>query len=315
MDSDARSQTGELPEDDGKSALRKRIQAIQNQADISQALKAQLIHQVMTEEYYQQSPHAHDGTMGMRPESPSGRSVRSVHSVKSARSAQSYGREQSSNRDRDSFGPLQTAFKFLAGEGGFGDEDALNIHVTEEDLKPTHVPKTAPKRDEYGVRELDVNLAYVIAQGLQPEEETEDLDENGQPVLRLGCKHYRRNVKLQCAACDRWYTAYRETSYKCPVCNKSCVNMEIQFRNLDIAIATQPMPDEYQDARAVISCNDCSAKSQTRYHWLGLKCSVCHSYNTVEHKLLHMPGGNDDEDEEEPRAATGSSDANEGAQG
>lgn len=206
MDSDARSQTGELPEDDGKSALRKRIQAIQNQADISQALKAQLIHQVMTEEYYQQSPHVHDGTMGMRPESPSGRSVRSVHSVKSARSAQSYGREQSSNRDRDSFGPLQTAFKFLAGEGGFGDEDALNIHVTEEDLKPTHVPKTAPKRDEYGVRELDVNLAYAIAQGIQPEEETEDLDENGQPVLRLGCKHYRRNVKLQCAACDRWYT-------------------------------------------------------------------------------------------------------------
>lgn len=90
--------------------------------------------------------------------------------------------------------------------------------------------------------------------------------------------------------------------------------MEIQFRNLDIAIATQPMPDEYQDARAVISCNDCSAKSQTRYHWLGLKCSVCHSYNTVEHKLLHMPGVDGDQDEEEPRVATGSSDANNGAQ-
>ncbi|EGO56669.1 hypothetical protein NEUTE1DRAFT_84103 [Neurospora tetrasperma FGSC 2508] len=455
VDSDARSQTGELPEDDGKSALRKRIQAIQNQADISQALKAQLIHQVMTEEYYQQSPHAHDGTMGMRPESPSGRSVRSVHSVKSARSAQSHSRDRSSNRDRDSFGPLQTALKFwnpLAGESGFSDEDTLNIHVTEEDLKPTYAPKTVPKRDEHGVRELDVSLAYAIAQGIQPEEETEDLDENGQPVLRLGCKHYRRNVKLQCAACDRWYTcrlchdevedhtlprretrhmlcmlcgrtqkasqtcvgcsqsaasyycnicklwnddrnkpiyhcndcglcrvglglgkdffhckkcsacvstrdehrcierstdcdcpicgdylfnsprpvaimkcghtihkhcfsAHRERSYRCPVCNKSCVNMEIQFRNLDIAIATQPMPDEYQDARAVISCNDCSAKSQTRYHWLGLKCSVCHSYNTVEHKLLHMPGVNGDQDEEEPRAATGSSDANNGAQG
>ncbi|KAK3955487.1 hypothetical protein QBC32DRAFT_33852 [Pseudoneurospora amorphoporcata] len=455
VDSDARSQTGELPEDDGKSALRKRIQAIQNQADVSQALKAQLIHQVMTEEYYQQSPHAHAGTMGMRPESPGGRSVRSVQSVKSARSAQSYGREQSSNRDRDSFGPLQTAFKFwnpLAGEGGFGDEDAPNIHVTEEDLKPTYVPKAAPKRGEYGERELDISLAYAISQGIQPEEETEDLDENGQPVLRLGCKHYRRNVKLQCAACDRWYTcrlchdeaedhtlprretrhmlcmlcgraqkashtcvgcnqsaasyycnicklwnddrnkpiyhcndcglcrvghglgkdffhckkcsacvstrnehrcverstdcdcpicgeylfnsprpvaimkcghtihqhcfnAYRQTSYKCPVCNKSCVNMEIEFRRLDIVIATQPMPDEYQDARAVISCNDCSAKSQTRYHWLGLKCSVCHSYNTVEHKLLHMPGVDDEEDEGEPRAASRLSDTDERGQG
>lgn len=91
--------------------------------------------------------------------------------------------------------------------------------------------------------------------------------------------------------------------------------MEIEFRRLDILIATQPMPDEYQDARAVISCNDCSAKSQTRYHWLGLKCSVCHSYNTVEHKLLHIPGANDEGDEGEPRAANGLSDANEGEQG
>ncbi|CCC07543.1 hypothetical protein SMACR_06745 [Sordaria macrospora] len=455
VDSDARSQAGELPEDDGKSALRKRIQAIQNQADISQALKAQLIHQVMTEEYYHQSPHAHDGTMGMRPESPSGRSVRSVHSVKSARSAHSYGREQSSNRDCDSFGALQTAFKFwnpLGGEGGIGDEAALNIHVTEEDLKPTYVPKVAPRRDDCGPRELDVSLLYAMAQGIRPEEETEDLDESGQPVLRLGCKHYRRNVKLQCAACDRWYTcrlchdeaedhtlprretrhmlcmlcgraqkashtcvgcnqsaasyycnicklwnddrnkpiyhcndcglcrvghglgkdffhckkcsacvstrtehrcverstdcdcpicgeylfssprpvaimkcghtihqhcfnAYKQTSYKCPVCNKTCVNMEIEFRRLDILIATQPMPEEYQDARAVISCNDCSAKSQTRYHWLGLKCSVCHSYNTVEHKLLHMPGVNDDEDEGGPRATIGSSGVNGTGQG
>lgn len=453
MDSDARSQKGELPEDDGKSALRKRIQAIQNQADILPALKAQLIHQVMTEDYYQHSTHAHDGTMGMRPESPSGRSVRSVHSVKSARSAQSYGREQSSNRDRDSFGPLQTAFKFwnpLAGEGGCGGDDALNIHVTEEDLKPTYVSKAAPDHNENGTQELDVARANAMAQGIQHEDEPEDVDENGELILRLGCKHYRRNVKLQCAACDRWYTcrlchdevedhtlprretrhmlcmlcgraqkashtcvgchqsaasyycnicklwnddrnkpiyhcndcglcrvglglgkdffhckkcsacvstrtehrcierstdcdcpicgdylfnsprpvaimkcghtihkhcydAHLKRSYKCPVCNKSCDNMEIQFRQLDILIATQPMPDEYQDARAVISCNDCSAKSQTRYHWLGLKCSVCHSYNTVEHKLLHMPGVNDEE-EESPRATSGPNDANEGVQ-
>lgn len=67
--------------------------------------------------------------------------------------------------------------------------------------------------------------------------------------------------------------------------------MEYQFRNYDIAILTQPMPAEYRDARAIISCNDCSAKSQTAYHWLGLKCTICNSYNTIQHKLLHMPGG------------------------
>lgn len=67
--------------------------------------------------------------------------------------------------------------------------------------------------------------------------------------------------------------------------------MEYQFRNYDIAILTQPMPVEYRDSRAIISCNDCSAKSQTAYHWLGLKCTVCNSYNTIQHQLLNMPGG------------------------
>lgn len=80
-----------------------------------------------------------------------------------------------------------------------------------------------------------------------------------------------------------------KTSYRCPLCNKSVVNMEIQFRNYDAAIQNQPMPDEYRDARAVVSCNDCSAKSQTAYHWLGLRCSICQSYNTVALQLLNLP--------------------------
>ena len=125
------------------------------------------------------------------------------------------------------------------------------------------------------------------------------------PVAIMKCGH---TIHRHC------FDEHLKRSYKCPVCNKTCGNMEIKFRQLDLLIATQPMPPEYQDARAVISCNDCSAKSQTRYHWLGLKCSVCHSYNTVEHKLLHMPGVNDDEEEERPRAASGPSDVNEGGE-
>lgn len=88
---------------------------------------------------------------------------------------------------------------------------------------------------------------------------------------------------------------HMKSSYKCPICNKSCVNMETQFRNLGILIANQPMPSEYQDTRAIISCNDCSAKSQTAYHWLGLKCTICQSYNTVQLQLLDAPGNGTDE--------------------
>lgn len=82
------------------------------------------------------------------------------------------------------------------------------------------------------------------------------------------------------------YDAHMKVSYKCPICNKSLANMESQFRNLDVAIQAQPMPPEFQDTTAVILCNDCSGKSTVRYHWLGLKCSICRSYNTVELQIL-----------------------------
>lgn len=58
--------------------------------------------------------------------------------------------------------------------------------------------------------------------------------------------------------------------------------MEIQFRNLDLAIEAQPMPPELRNTQAVVLCNDCSAKSSVQYHWLGLKCGVCQSYNTAQ---------------------------------
>ncbi len=50
--------------------------------------------------------------------------------------------------------------------------------------------------------------------------------------------------------------------------------METQFRNLDRTIRAQPMPSEFQETRALVYCNDCSAKSSVQYHWLGLKCDV-----------------------------------------
>lgn len=56
--------------------------------------------------------------------------------------------------------------------------------------------------------------------------------------------------------------------------------METQFRNLDRDIDRQPMPEGFRDTKALVSCNDCRAKTIGPYHWLGLKCQVCASYNT-----------------------------------
>jgi hypothetical protein len=100
------------------------------------------------------------------------------------------------------------------------------------------------------------------------------------PVIFMKCGH---SIHSHC------HGEHLKTSYKCPICNKSCVNMESQFRSYDMAISSQPMPALYRDARAIILCNDCSAKSQTAYHWLGLKCAICDSYNTAQMQLLNMP--------------------------
>jgi hypothetical protein len=67
------------------------------------------------------------------------------------------------------------------------------------------------------------------------------------------------------------------------------INMETQFRNLDRAIDNQPMPPQFQDTKAMVSCNDCYAKSVVRYHWLGLKCAICDSYNTAQLSILSDP--------------------------
>ena len=50
--------------------------------------------------------------------------------------------------------------------------------------------------------------------------------------------------------------------------------MEIQFRHLDRSIESQPMPEEFRDTKAWVYCNDCSAKTEVQYHWLGLRCAM-----------------------------------------
>ncbi|KAK5165981.1 hypothetical protein LTR04_000924 [Oleoguttula sp. CCFEE 6159] len=101
------------------------------------------------------------------------------------------------------------------------------------------------------------------------------------PVVSMPCGHYMH------AAC---HVKYMETAYRCPFCNRSAVNMELQWRKLDQAIETQPMPEQYAETKAFVRCNDCGGKGWTRYHWLGNKCTTCDSYNTNEVKLSGPDG-------------------------
>ncbi|GAM82903.1 hypothetical protein ANO11243_008890 [Dothideomycetidae sp. 11243] len=123
------------------------------------------------------------------------------------------------------------------------------------------------------------------------------------PVVSLLCGHYMH------ASC---YKELMNVTYRCPVCSKSAVNMELQWRKLDDEIRLQPMPEEdfieederqqpVEDTdaemldgsdtrpasgprriprRVWVGCNDCGGRGWSNFHWLGLKCPVCDGYNT-----------------------------------
>lgn len=100
---------------------------------------------------------------------------------------------------------------------------------------------------------------------------------SNRPVAFMKCGH---SIHETC------FNDWCKTSYKCPICSKSIANMESQFRRLDRHIEEQPMPEEYQNNRAYVFCNDCNSRSITKHHWLGTKCSICDSYNTTQLELL-----------------------------
>lgn len=85
-------------------------------------------------------------------------------------------------------------------------------------------------------------------------------------------------------------------SYKCPICKKTVVNTETQFRILDQEIRQLPLPAPYDKWRCIISCNDCKGKSNCAYHVMGLKCRYCASYNTNQLKLIKPEEAEDDEE-------------------
>lgn len=65
------------------------------------------------------------------------------------------------------------------------------------------------------------------------------------------------------------------------------------WRTMDEEIALQPMPREFQNLFVHALCNDCSAKTKTKYHFIGIKCGGCGGYNTATLQTLHDPNSND----------------------
>lgn len=74
----------------------------------------------------------------------------------------------------------------------------------------------------------------------------------------------------------------KNNDYRCPVCRKSAFDMSSYFEQLDEEIQLIQMPEEYRNKIVKIFCNDCESNTETNFHIIGMKCSVCKSYNTTQ---------------------------------
>lgn len=159
---------GFLPADDGMGPMRRRIIAIQR-TDSSYKEKARLVHGLMTEKHNssQQSLHG--------PQFPRAHSPGSLHCSERPWTP-------SSPKSMDSSMPTVSPPTSSSSYG-----DAPNpFHLSPDDLKPTYYEKKA-----------------MVSSDADQEGTAIETEETSKA---LGCAHYKRNIKLQCSACSRWYT-------------------------------------------------------------------------------------------------------------
>ncbi|KAL7491088.1 hypothetical protein ACHAWT_000556 [Skeletonema menzelii] len=101
----------------------------------------------------------------------------------------------------------------------------------------------------------------------------ESMFQSTEPLRGLKCGHV---MHLSC------FKNMRGHSYTCPLCKKSVEDMSEYFALLDSAIRMQPMPPAYAATTSNIYCQDCGKVGNVAYHFVGLKCQHCQSYNTRE---------------------------------
>ena len=159
---------GSLPEDDGMGPMRKRIIAIQR-TDSSNEEKARLVHCIMTEKHNSSHQSLHG------PHFPRAHSPGSRHSSDPPWTP-------SSPKSIDSLRQTLSPPTSSSSNG-----DAPNpFQLSPSDLKPTLYQKP-------------------LSSSKEGDQEGSSMD-GDEVTSALGCEHYKRNIKLQCSACNKWYT-------------------------------------------------------------------------------------------------------------
>lgn len=105
---------------------------------------------------------------------------------------------------------------------------------------------------------------------------TEVLFTSRSSMCQLPCGHAIHTQCLEQYLC-------KQEHHRCPVCLKTCVDestARARWEQRASEIADFPMPDG-DIMTAWILCYDCSTKGQVNFHYFGLQCLNCNSFNTT----------------------------------
>jgi uncharacterized CHY-type Zn-finger protein len=229
--------TKQLPEDDGMSILRSKIHRIRD-SDISTIDKAHLIHSLMTETY---------------------------NSLKNE-----IGKHKSDipepghptlERPPTPASPLDWSFY---------DPDSADA-----------IPQVSPRSliNHFNLSPGDLEPTFVPSQIISqcPEDAIQGQDENGPPggdyseedERIFGCQHYRRNVKLQCFTCKKWYT--------CRFCHDEVEDHNLErgkTENMLCMLCGTPQP-------AAQSCRECGIRAASYF------CGICKLWDNDSAKSIY----------------------------
>ncbi|KAE8136156.1 hypothetical protein BDV38DRAFT_294024 [Aspergillus pseudotamarii] len=219
-----------LPEDDGMGALRKKIHSIRD-LNYSSMEQARMIHDLMTENYNASRSNLDNQMIRITPSLLRPRS--------SDRSVIPNHRWSSQSFDQQSLAPATPA-SITRQENQYC--------LTAEDLKPTFSP-----RDELEL----------------PPEDIDDTDAEEFEEACLGCRHYKRNVKLQCYACKKWYT--------CRFCHDEAEDHHLdrpKTENMLCMLCGHAQP-------ATQFCRQCGEQSSQYY------CNICKLWDNDTSKSIY----------------------------
>ena len=220
-----------LPEDDGMGVMRKKIHAIRDMGS-SNTVKARMIHELMTENYnaLRERSGNQNASMALSPTSP-----------------QSPERPSTPVARRGG-GQLFDQLSVISTSTASPVQHHNTYNLTEEDLKPTFFPKDEPDSPVYDEEDMD----------------TEEFEE-----VILGCQHYKRNVKLQCVACKKWYT--------CRFCHDEVEDHHLirhKTENMLCMICGHPQP-------AAAFCEKCDEQAAQYF------CEVCKLWDNDSKKSIY----------------------------